>query len=129
LSGIDPDQARAGSGDGRGAGMGQEADIQRSDEGNLIRRANLDDLDATVTIGIGKDLPLRHEVTDGAVIMGTDELGDVVIGATFEDGEGRRGVIQPGKCMQRGTEDSHPTIEGGQRGDQDLPSESSHPGR
>jgi hypothetical protein len=38
-------------------------------------------------------------------------------------------VIQPGQCMQGRTESNHPPIEGDQRGHQDLPSESSHPGR
>ena len=36
--------------------MGQEADVRRGDERDLIRRAKLDDLDATATIGIAEDL-------------------------------------------------------------------------
>jgi len=61
--------------------------------------------------------------------MGIGEWGDVSIGATFEVGKGRRDVIQPWQCMKGRTEGNHPTIEGGQRGDQDLSSESSHAGR
>jgi hypothetical protein len=107
--------------------MGQEADIRRSEEGNLIRRANLDNLDVAATIGIVEDLPLRQEVTDGAVIMRADQWDEVAVGAILRLGEGSRDVIQPGQCMQGRTESNHPPIEGDQRGHQDLPSESSHP--
>lgn len=109
--------------------MSQEANVRRSDERNLIRRAKLDDLDATARIGIAEDLSLHEEVTDGAVIMETAEWDEMAIGVARQVGEGYRSVIEPGERVQGRTERSHRPVEGDQRGHQDLSSESSHPGQ
>jgi hypothetical protein len=77
--------------------MSWEARSGRDEEGNLIRRVNLDDLDATQTIGIDEDLSLTQEVADGAVVMGTDERGGVGVGTARRMGEGRRTVLEPGQ--------------------------------
>ena len=55
--------------------------------------------------------------------MGIDEGDGVAVGAAPH---ARRGVIEPGNRVQR-TDGSHPSMEGDQRGHQDLSSESSHP--
>ena len=60
--------------------MSWEADSGRDDEGNLIRRVNLDNLDAAQTIGIDEDLSQGQEVANGAVVMGADKRGGVGIG-------------------------------------------------
>jgi hypothetical protein len=109
--------------------MGQEADVRRGDERNLIGRAKLDDLDSTAMIAIAEDLSLGQEVTDGAVVMRDEEWGEVAVRTDPHFGEGSRNVIKPRKRMQGRTEDTHSTIEGDDRGQQDLPSKSSHPGK
>jgi hypothetical protein len=75
--------------------MSRKADFGRDDEGNRIRLANLNDLDATVTIGIDAYLSLAQEVADGAVVMGTSERGGVGVGTARRVDETRLNVPEP----------------------------------
>ena len=109
--------------------MSREADVWRSGERNLVRRAILDDLDAVRTIGIDEDLSLHEEVAYGAVIMGTDVRYDGTVRNASGVGEGCGSVVEPGELVQARTEGCHRPIEDDQRGHQDLSSDWSHPGQ
>ena len=124
---VDPHQVGAGSGDGRCAGMSEEAGVRRSDKRNLVRRASPDDLDAIGTIGIDEDLSLHEEVADGAVIVGTDVWDHGAVGTAPDVGEGCGKAVEPRERVEGRTQGGHPPIEGDQRGHQDLSSESLHP--
>ena len=110
--------------------MGREADVRRGDErgSDSAGRSRMTSMSRTrATIGIAEDLSLGQEVTDGAVVMGDRRGVTVWLSEPLPRRAGRRGVIDPGSAVQGRTDDSHPSMEGDERGHQDLSSESSHP--
>src|SRR4051794_15308859 len=55
-------------------------DGRRDDEGERVRRSDLNDVDARVAVGIDGDLPLGLELADGAVgVRGRQRKGAVLL--------------------------------------------------